>query len=75
MAERGALPPERAINGMMFFWRSFGRRIRMWMLIGRTRGRLRNMGGRGQKIHNVLYQSILQGKYHIMMSKALCLQA
>ena len=74
VAERGALPPERAISGIMLFWRSFGRIIRILMLIRRTRGCLRNMGGRGKKIHNVLYQSILQRKYHIMMSKALCLQ-
>ena len=75
MAEGGALPPERAIYGIMFFWRSFWRRIRIWMLIGRTRGRFQDMGGRGLKIRYKLYQSILQGKYQIGMCKALSLQA
>ena len=51
VAEKGTLPPDRAIYGMMFFLRSFWCRIRIWMLIGRTRRHFQDIGGRGQKVH------------------------
>ena len=75
VAEGGASPSEREIYEMMFFWRSFWRRIRIWMLIGNTRGRFQDIEGRRIKTRYKLFQSILQGKYWIAMSKALCLHA
>ena len=75
VAERGALPPERAIHGTMFFWRRFARRIRIRMLIGRARGRFRDMGGLRRKISNAPYQSILRYKYKMVMPRAVYMQA
>ena len=45
VAGGGALPPRRRLHEAHFFWGSFWRRFRIWVLIGPFGGLFRDIGG------------------------------